>query len=77
MNEILCIQYVHLCCPPLHCNYASARLQISGPSTPVLPLGLQQSNLKPQPREFQDHLTALLYGLFMKHMSANSSVTVS
>ena len=53
------------------------RLEWLDPPPFCFPLSLQQSNLKPQPREFQDQLTPLLYGLFMKHTLANGSVTAS
>lgn len=66
----------HVCCHPSHCKYASTRHAsgMSGPSALGLRLGLKQTDLKPQPREFQDRLTPLLYGLFMKNTAVMLTV---
>lgn len=62
-----------VCCHPSHHNCAPG---MTGSSTLCPLLSLQTSNLKPQPREFQDRLTQLLYGVFMKHTLVNGGVTV-
>ncbi len=68
---------LHVCCHPLIMHLPGMRLEWVDPPPFSLRLSLQESDLKPQPREFQDQLTPLLYGLFMKHTLADGSVTVS
>lgn len=41
-------------------------LEWSDPPPFSFPLSVQQSDLRPQPRKFQDQLTPMLYGLFME-----------